>query len=73
MNEELVKHQLQEHEERINSHSKKIDYLEQQTCTVNTKIETLCDQLKNLTQTIKWGIGIITTITLFVLGYLISR
>lgn len=70
MNEGLVEHQLSVHDTRINNHSERLDSLEQRGATVDTKIENLCEQIKNLVSTLKWGFGILVTITLFVLGYL---
>jgi len=72
MNDELIKDKLETHERRLNDHSGRIDKLEQRGAAVDTKIENLCEQIKNLVNTLKWGFGILVTITLFVLGYLIK-
>ncbi|MDP4143171.1 MAG: hemolysin XhlA family protein [Bacillota bacterium] len=69
---ERVDERLDNHEKRINGHSDRLDKLEQRGAAVDTKIESLCEQIKNLVNTLKWGFGIIVTITLFVLGYLIK-
>ena len=73
MNEELLRHQIEEHENTLNDHTKRLEYIEQQTCTINTKIENLCDQLDRLVQTIKWAVGIVVTISIFVLGFLVTK
>ena len=67
-----ITRQLEIHEKRLNGHSARIDQLEQRGAAVDIKIENLCEQIKNLVSTLKWGIGIILTISLFVLGYLIK-
>ena len=58
--------------ETLNNHECRLDKIEQRAERVDTKIEGLCDQIKNLVSTLKWGFGIILTITLFVLGYLLQ-
>lgn len=58
--------------EILNNHEGRLDTIERRAERVDTKIEGLCDQIKNLVSTLKWGFGIILTITLFVLGYLLK-
>lgn len=67
-----VDEKLDVHDKRLNNHADRIDKLEQRGARVDEKIENLCDQIKNLISTLKWGFGIIVTIALFVLGYLIK-
>ena len=66
MNDELCaeKHKqidesLGRHEDRLNGHSGRLDKLEQRGAAVDTKIDNLCEQLKNLTTTLKWFIGLL--------------
>lgn len=54
MNEELVKHELETHEKRINNHSDRIDKLEQNDVELKTEIKNLCDNIKQLTTIMKW-------------------
>lgn len=61
MNEELLKHQIETHEIRINNHSERIDRLENKQAETNVKIDNLCNSLDSLTSTIKWFIGAIIT------------
>lgn len=63
---------LDDHEKRLNGHSDRLDKLEQRGAAVDTKLENLCDKITNLISTLKWGFGLIVTIALFVLGYLIK-
>lgn len=58
MNEELLNHQIETHEKRLNNHGNRIDKLEQSQASVNTKIENLCDQIKQLISIMKWYIGL---------------
>lgn len=54
MNEELVKHQLVVHEKRLNDHSQRIDKLEQEGVALKTEIKNLCENIKSLTNMMKW-------------------
>ena len=61
MNEELVKHQLQVHEKRLNYHSKEIDELKEGRAASNVKMDNLCERLEAQTKSINWLIGIMAT------------
>lgn len=56
MNEELLRHQLEVHDTRLNDHSKRLDKLEQDSRELQTEIKNLCDSLKSLTSIMKWFI-----------------
>lgn len=56
MNEELVTHQLEVHDNRLNDHSKRIDKLEQSDVALKIEIKNLCDTIKQLTTIMKWFI-----------------
>ena len=56
MNEELLRHQLEVHDTRLNDHSKRLDRLEQNEGALQTEIKNLCDSLKSLTSIMKWFI-----------------
>lgn len=58
MNEELISHQIGIHDKRLNDHASRLDKLEQNQASVNTKIESLCDQIKQLVSVMKWYIGL---------------
>ena len=49
MNEELVRHELDTHNIRLNDHSKRLDKLEREGAELKTEIKNLCDNLKSLT------------------------
>ena len=59
MNDELVKDKLDTHETRLNNHSGRLDKLEQRGAAVDTKIDSLCQQLQSLTTTLRWFIGLL--------------
>lgn len=44
---------------RLNSHSDRLDSLEQGTARFEVQIESLCSQIKDLVTTIKWGSGLL--------------
>lgn len=54
MNEELVKHKIDIHERRINNHSERLDKLEQDNASLKTEIKNLCENIKSLTNMMKW-------------------
>lgn len=61
MNEELLKHQIQTHETRINNHGDRIDKLECRQGEMAVKIDNLCNSLDSLTSAIKWLICLVIT------------
>lgn len=56
MNEEHLKDTLERIEKRLNSHSKEIDVLKQESVSLKVEIKNLCDNLKALTSVLKWFI-----------------
>lgn len=61
MNDELVKHQLEIHEKRINNHSDRIDELERGKAASDVKVDNLCLKLEAQTKSINWLIGLMAT------------
>jgi hypothetical protein len=59
MNEELIEHQIEVHDVRLNEHSKRLDKLEQDSVALKTELKNLCENLKSLTTVMKWFIGLI--------------
>ncbi len=57
--DELVKHQINVHEKRINNHSERLDKLEHDSVALKTELKNLCENLKSLTTVMKWFIGLI--------------
>ncbi|MDT8717835.1 hemolysin XhlA family protein [Clostridium sp. 19966] len=60
-------------EKRINNHSERIDKLEQDSREYKIHIKSLCDQMENLISTIKWGLGIFVTVSIFIIGVFIKK
>lgn len=61
MNEELMNHEIEIHEKRLNNHSERLDKLEQKQVEFTVKIETLCNDLKGLTSVLKWLCSLLCT------------
>ena len=59
MNDELIEHQIEVHDKRINNHSERLDRLEQEGATLKAEIKNLCENLKQLTIVMKWFIGLL--------------
>ncbi len=66
MNDEVIQEKIYQlkdtdelHNKRLNDHSKRLDCLEQRGAAVDQKIDNLCEQLKNLTTTLRWFIGLL--------------
>lgn len=58
MNDELIKDKLNVHDTRLNDHAKRLDRIEQNQSRVDVKIESLCEQIKQLVSVMKWYIGL---------------
>jgi chromosome segregation ATPase len=56
MNEELIKDKLETYEKRINNHGSRLDKLEQDSIELKTELKNLCENLKSLTNIIRWFI-----------------
>lgn len=59
MNEELVEHQLEVHDKRLNNHADRLDKLEQDSATLKSELKNLCENLRALTSVMKWFIGLL--------------
>lgn len=56
MNEEHLRETLERLEKRINTHSREIDKLKEDSAVLRTEIKNLCADLRTLTNTMKWFI-----------------
>ncbi len=61
MNEELISYKLNDHDDQLKIHSKRLDKIEQQQVTFAVQIENLCSDLKDLTGVLKWLVGVLIT------------
>jgi hypothetical protein len=66
-----VDEKLNDHEQRLNGHSKRIDSLENNESAVTIQIEKLCQGMRDLVSTIKWGLGILVTVILATIGFIL--
>lgn len=61
MNEELIHHEIEVHDKRLNDHSARLDKIEKHQAEFSVKIENLCNDIKNLTSALKWLCGLLGT------------
>jgi hypothetical protein len=59
---------LDEHKDRLDGHSKRLDTLEVENGSLKTEMKNVCLKIESLINTIKWGLGIFVTIVLFILS-----
>ncbi|MGL5245524.1 MAG: hemolysin XhlA family protein [Sarcina sp.] len=73
MNEELVTHEIEIHEKRLNSHSERLDKIEQAQAEFKIHIQSLCEDIKNLTGALKWLCGLLGTSFIGFFFYMIQH
>lgn len=54
-----IDEKLELHDIRLNNHSDRLDKLEQYQSRTEAKLESLCEQISALVQTMKWFIGLL--------------
>lgn len=59
MNTETIEMKINEHTETLKEHDKRLDRIEQDGREFKIEIKNLCDNIKNLTNMMKWFIGAI--------------
>ncbi|MEY8001217.1 hemolysin XhlA family protein [Clostridium sp. Mt-5] len=64
---------LDEHEELLKQHGDDISLIKQENSNFRSDIKTLFSKIDNLISTIKWGLGIFVTVSIFVMGVLLKR
>lgn len=70
---ENIKAILDDHENRLNKHSLRLDKLEQDNSENKTDIRNLIKKIDDFISTIKWGLGIFVTVSIFVIGILLKK
>ena len=70
---ETIKNTLQDHENRLNGHSKRLDALEQDNRENHTEIKNLIKKMDTIITEVIWGLGIFVTVSIFVIGALIKK
>ncbi|MBD7914203.1 hemolysin XhlA family protein [Clostridium sp. Sa3CUN1] len=73
MNDELIKHQLETHEKRLNNHSERLDELEKGRAATDVKMDNLCEKLEAQTKSINWLIGIMASSLIGFFFYVIQQ
>ena len=68
-----IKEILNDHENRLNGHSKRLDELEQDNRENYTEIKNLIKKMDTFITVIMWGLGIFVTVSIFVVGVLIKK
>lgn len=68
-----IKETLELHNLRLNDHSKRIDDLEQDGREFRTEIKNLIKKMDDFMITIRWGLGIFVTVSIFIMGILLKR
>lgn len=56
MNEEHLKEKLLTHDKRLDNHGERLDKLEQENVGLKHEIKTLCENIRQLTNMMKWFI-----------------
>lgn len=64
---------LDEHEKWLKQHDDDISFIKQENSNFKSDIKTLFSKIDNLISTIKWGLGIFVTVSIFVVGVLLKK
>lgn len=70
---EQIKEKLDLHDKRLNNHSDRLDRLEQNEVENRNDIKHLIKKMDDFISTIKWGLGIFVTVSIFVVGIILKR
>ena len=80
MNDEMIQdkfksiwHEISESKSERTELFKRVGALEVDTSSIKTEIKNLCKSVESLINTIKWGLGIFVTVSIFVTGFLINK
>lgn len=68
-----IKEILVDHENRLNTLDNKVSNLEKDGVEFKTNINVLLKKMDSFISTIKWGLGIFVTISLFIIGILLNK
>lgn len=67
-----IREKLGVHDIRLNDHSDRLDRLEQNETENRTEIKNLIKKMDDFISTIKLGLGIFVTVSIFVVGVLLK-
>lgn len=68
-----IENTLVEHKKLLDEHTQKIDVLEKDSTEYKTEIRNLIKKMDDFMSTVKWGLGIFVTVSIFVIGILIKK
>jgi len=68
-----IDEKLEDHEIRLNNHSERLKVLEQDNRENHIEIKNLIKKMDDFINTVKWGLGIFVTVSLFVIGVLLKK
>jgi len=68
-----IKDILDDHENRLNGHSKRLDILDQNDRENHVEIRNLIKKMDTFITVIMWGLGIFVTVSIFVMGVLLKK
>ncbi|ERI91000.1 hypothetical protein HMPREF1982_03562 [Clostridiales bacterium oral taxon 876 str. F0540] len=64
---------LDEHEELLKEHTKDISILKEDSREYKIEIKNLIKKMDDFMTTIRWGLGIFVTVSIFVIGILLKK
>ncbi|MFT8313166.1 MAG: hemolysin XhlA family protein [Clostridium sp.] len=64
---------LKDQKDRLDSHSKRLDILEQNEVANRTEIKNLIKKMDTFITVIMWGLGIFVTVSIFILSTLLKK
>lgn len=59
MDNAVMQVKVREHDETLKEHDRRLDKIEQDGAEFKVQIQHLCDDIKNLTTTLKWFMGLL--------------
>jgi predicted RNase H-like nuclease (RuvC/YqgF family) len=68
-----IKDDLKEHKEILDRHGEDITDLKADGREYKTEIKNLIEKMDDFISTMKWGLGIFVTVSIFVIGILIKK
>lgn len=70
---ENIKENIKEHKDILDKHEDDITELKSDSREYKTEIKNLIKKMDDFISTMKWGIGIFVTVSIFVVGILLKK
>lgn len=64
---------LKDHEKRISKNENDINGMKVDNSSLTTKVTDLCDNMKSLTSTLRWGVGLLIPTLISLIALLVGR